>query len=249
MRYDGSPYEKPAIPCFTLIELLVVIAIIAILAAMLLPALSAARARARSIACLNQVKQINQAMMLYVDDNKEWMPPYKFPASNSTATWVTLITGDAYASEKLFICPDINGFTTHAYSCAGTGLGYDQRPGQFYASQYVSYGYNYLWLGSGHSDAKVTPTAQLARVARPSEVVEFADAAAPAYTPLCGIFKITPTIALSSGGYADIHNRHANGANIAWLDGHCTWENQARENIQGHKTGSAEDEYYFRTDY
>jgi prepilin-type N-terminal cleavage/methylation domain-containing protein len=54
---------------FTLIELLVVIAIIAILAAMLLPALSAAKARAQSIKCINNLKQMNLTMKMYQGDN------------------------------------------------------------------------------------------------------------------------------------------------------------------------------------
>jgi len=76
---------------FTLIELLVVIAIIAILAAMLLPALARAKCKAQQVYCLNNMKQLVTALVMYAQDNNESYP------SNSTAApfdanygnWVT----------------------------------------------------------------------------------------------------------------------------------------------------------------
>ena len=59
---------------FTLIELLVVIAIIAILAAILLPALQAARERAKSSSCTSNLKNLGAYASMYVGDNRNLWP-------------------------------------------------------------------------------------------------------------------------------------------------------------------------------
>jgi prepilin-type N-terminal cleavage/methylation domain-containing protein/prepilin-type processing-associated H-X9-DG protein len=60
---------------FTLIELLVVIAIIGVLAALLLPALVKTKSRTTSAFCLNSLKQLQYAWLMYCNDNNDSLPP------------------------------------------------------------------------------------------------------------------------------------------------------------------------------
>jgi prepilin-type N-terminal cleavage/methylation domain-containing protein/prepilin-type processing-associated H-X9-DG protein len=98
-KSDEPPRFRRRRGAFTLIELLVVIAIIAILAAMLLPALSKAKGRAQSLACLNNLKELQICLHLYVLDNNDYFVP-----NNSVA----IIGGTTSDIKGLSWLPDVN---------------------------------------------------------------------------------------------------------------------------------------------
>jgi prepilin-type N-terminal cleavage/methylation domain-containing protein len=119
--------QNPRLTCkrsnsgFTLIELLVVIAVIAILASLLLPALSRAKGKSHSIACLNNLKQLATAAVLYAGDFRDY-----WPLNNEGDTGVNLANPPANYAPKVW-----------AEGREGTNL-YDDQTAQGMISEKVS---------------------------------------------------------------------------------------------------------------
>ncbi len=218
--------RKVKIRIFTLIELLIVIAIIAILAGMLLPALNAAREKARAIKCAGNLKQYGMAIAMYAHTYQDYLL-IQNPVNHKTGTIGYIYQWGGYIQTELMpkmretdwkagrsinSCPSRN----KNYGAALTG----------YEQEAISYAHNTLALGAQAQGANPDATHKMSRLKQPAFYVGFCDSE---------VWCIGSSGVLAKGRwngskeYDYVSFRHGNRSNAVFIDGHAAPLSALRE--------------------
>ena len=235
---------------FTLVELLVVIGIIGLLISILLPALNRAREQAKQAKCASNLRQMGEAMQMYVNEWQYFPGCYGHDHTGAVvAIWAPRLRLYMGGVNEAFYCPSQEDWTrwhaTGAGTANGTDEGFGYKPGEILLNPTkvpFSYGYN-DWgctnpgnqgnvmaqppqnqRGLGGDQWDVTGYPAKTRLVKASRVKVGSEMIAIGDNHPTGVWDYNLDPITKSEYPGDVHH---GGANILFVDGHVAWYMQS----------------------